>query len=93
MFSVLAYVKRGDGAIPDYMIKKLHHLINNDANINENDKRKLESVLSEVYDLVSKGNYVNKELLKFLPADVLKKREDYLSNFKILYAVVVKKTL
>lgn len=82
MFSAPVYVSRGDGAILDCMIKKLHHLMNNDANINEDDKRKLEPVLSEVYDLVSKGNYVSKELLKFLPEDVLKKREDYLSNLK-----------
>ncbi|AZU37982.1 hypothetical protein BBB02_02740 [Wolbachia endosymbiont of Bemisia tabaci] len=64
------------------MIKKLHHLKNNDANINEDGKRKLETVLSEVHDLVSKGNYVSKEFMKFLPENVLKKREDYLSNLK-----------
>lgn len=82
MFSVPVYVSRGDGAILDYMIKKLHHLKNNDANINEDGKRKLEPVLSEVHDLVSKGNHVSKELLKLLPSDVLKKREDYLLNLK-----------
>ncbi|MFT4328105.1 MAG: hypothetical protein AB3P07_05990 [Wolbachia pipientis] len=64
------------------MIKKLHHLKNNDANINEDGKRKLEPVLSEIHDLISKGNYVNKELLKLLPNNVLKQREEYLSKLK-----------
>ncbi|WP_255563563.1 hypothetical protein [Wolbachia endosymbiont of Bemisia tabaci] len=82
MFSAPVYVSRGDGTILDFMIKKLHHLKNNDANINEDGKRKLETVLSEVHDLVSKGNYVSKEFMKFLPENVLKKREDYLSNLK-----------
>lgn len=82
MFSAPVYVSRGDGSILDYMIKRLHHLKNNDANINEDGKRKLEPVLSEVHDLVSKGNHVSKEFLKLLPNDVLKKRKDYLSKLK-----------
>lgn len=82
MFSAPVYVRRGDGTILDFMIKKLHHLKNNDANINEDGKRKLETVLSEVHDLISKGNYVSKEFMKFLPENVLKKREDYLSNLR-----------
>lgn len=82
MLSAPVYVSRGGGAILDYMIKKFDHLMNNDANINEENKRKLEPVLSEVYDLVSKGNYVNKELLKLLPNNVLKKREEHLSILK-----------
>ncbi|MGL9759328.1 MAG: hypothetical protein ACR5LA_11485 [Wolbachia sp.] len=82
MFSAPVYVSRGDGAILDYMIKKLHHLTNNDENIKENDKCKLQSVWSEVYDLVSKGNYVSEKVSKLLPEDILKKREDYLSSLK-----------
>uniref|UniRef100_A0AAU7YMM8 Uncharacterized protein n=1 Tax=Wolbachia endosymbiont of Oeneis ivallda TaxID=3171168 RepID=A0AAU7YMM8_9RICK len=82
MFSAPVYVSRGDGPILDFMIKKLHHLKNNDANINEDGKRKLEPVLSEIHDLISKGNYVNKELLKLLPNNVLKQREEYLSKLK-----------
>ncbi|MGL9758522.1 MAG: hypothetical protein ACR5LA_06855 [Wolbachia sp.] len=82
MLSAPVYVSRGDGAILDYMIKKLHHLKNNDANINEDGKRKLEPVLSEVHDLVSKGNHVSKEFLKLLPNNVLKQREEYLSKLK-----------
>lgn len=58
--------------------------MNNDANINEDDKRKLEPVLSEVHGLVSKGNYVSEKFLRFLPEDILKKREDYLSSLKAI---------
>ncbi|WP_225536694.1 hypothetical protein [Wolbachia endosymbiont of Mansonella ozzardi] len=33
-------------------------------------------------DLVSKGSYVSKEMLKLLPEDITKKHEDYLSSLK-----------
>ncbi|KLT21610.1 hypothetical protein wVul_1355 [Wolbachia endosymbiont of Armadillidium vulgare str. wVulC] len=82
MFSAPVYVSRGDGPILDYMIKKLHHLKNNDVNINEDGKRKLEPVLSEVYDLVSKGNHVSEKVLKLLPEGIIEKRKEYLQNLK-----------
>ncbi|WCR58146.1 hypothetical protein [Wolbachia endosymbiont of Ctenocephalides felis wCfeJ] len=69
-------------AIMDSLIYRLNHLTNKDDNIKGDDKRKLEPVWSEIYDLVSKGSYVSKEMLKLLPEDTTKKHEDYLSRLK-----------
>ncbi|MFP3036414.1 MAG: hypothetical protein ACEY3A_05600 [Wolbachia sp.] len=47
-------------AIMDSLIYRLNHLTNKDDNIKGDDKRKLDPVWSQIYDLVSKGSYVSK---------------------------------
>ncbi len=69
-------------AIIDSLIYRLNHLTNKDDNIKGDDKRKLEPIWLEIYDLVSKGNYVSEEMSKLLPADLLKKYDNYLSSLK-----------
>ncbi|MEY2393285.1 hypothetical protein [Wolbachia endosymbiont of Tettigetta isshikii] len=66
----------------DSLIYRLNHLTNKYDNIKGDNKRKLDPVWSEIYDLVSKGSYVSKEMLKLLPEDITKEHEDYLSRLK-----------
>ncbi len=81
ILSVPLHPGRG-AAIIDSLIYRVNHLTRNDNNVKGDDKRKLDPIWSEIYDLISKGNYVSKEMLKLLPEDIIKKREDYLSNLK-----------
>ncbi|WP_250296686.1 hypothetical protein [Wolbachia endosymbiont of Oedothorax gibbosus] len=81
ILSVPLHPGRG-AAIMDSLIYRVNHLTRNDDNVKGDDKRKLDPIWSEIYDLISKGNYVSKEMLKLLPEDIIKKREDYLSNLK-----------
>jgi len=69
-------------SIMNYLIRMLHHLRVNDANVDEDGKRQLDTPWSEISNLVLMGNHVYGKASALLPSDILEKRDNYLSRLK-----------